>query len=71
MMFKSDKVASTVDKNLRCIVLKLPYRGSAHMLIAMPEKEGDYALLEDHLTVQLVESWLRNMKTRYSFALTS
>ncbi|XP_067403135.1 protein Z-dependent protease inhibitor isoform X2 [Emydura macquarii macquarii] len=64
MMFKSDKVASTVDKNLRCIVLKLPYRGSAHMLIAMPEKEGDYALLEDHLTAQLVESWLRNMKTR-------
>ncbi|KAM9149049.1 protein Z-dependent protease inhibitor [Pangshura tecta] len=64
MMFKSDKVASTSDKNLGCIVLKLPYRGSAHMLIAMPEKEGDYASLEDHVTAELVESWLRNMKTR-------
>ncbi|CAM5162825.1 unnamed protein product [Natator depressus] len=64
MMFKSDMVASTLDKNLRCIVLKLPYRGSAHMLIAMPEKEGDYASLEDHITAELVESWLRNMKTR-------
>ncbi|CAM5122916.1 unnamed protein product [Eretmochelys imbricata] len=64
MMFKSDMVASTLDKNLQCIVLKLPYRGSAHMLIAMPEKEGDYASLEDHITAELVESWLRNMKTR-------
>uniref|UniRef100_A0A8C8RXR1 Serpin family A member 10 n=1 Tax=Pelusios castaneus TaxID=367368 RepID=A0A8C8RXR1_9SAUR len=64
MMFKSDKVASTVDKILGCIVLKLPYRGSAHMLIAMPEKEGDYASLEDHISAEVVESWLRDMKTR-------
>ncbi|XP_074854838.1 protein Z-dependent protease inhibitor [Carettochelys insculpta] len=64
MMFKSDKVASTVDKNLGCVVLKLPYRGSAHMIIAMPEKEGDYGSLEDHITAELIEVWLRNMKTR-------
>ncbi|XP_009638804.1 protein Z-dependent protease inhibitor [Egretta garzetta] len=64
MMFKSDKVNSTFDENLRCTVIELPYKGKAHMLIAIPEKEGDYISLEDHLTTELVESWLANMKTR-------
>ncbi|NWI32463.1 ZPI inhibitor, partial [Sula dactylatra] len=64
MMFKSDKVNSTFDENLRCTVINLPYKGKAHMLIAIPEKEGDYISLEDHLTTELVESWLGNMKTR-------
>ncbi|NWX02811.1 ZPI inhibitor, partial [Caloenas nicobarica] len=64
MMFKSDKVNSAFDENLRCTVIKLPYKGKAHMLIVIPEKEGDYISLEDHLTTELVESWLGNMKTR-------
>ncbi|NXJ73728.1 ZPI inhibitor, partial [Trogon melanurus] len=64
MMFKSDKINSTFDENLRCTVIKLPYKGRAHMLIVIPEKEGDYISLEDHLTTELVESWLGNMKTR-------
>ncbi|NXY72029.1 ZPI inhibitor, partial [Glareola pratincola] len=64
MMFKSDKVNSTFDENLRCTVIKLPYKGKAHMLIVIPEKEGDYISLEDHLTAELVESWLGNMKAR-------
>ncbi|NXE54053.1 ZPI inhibitor, partial [Casuarius casuarius] len=64
MMFKSDKVTSTFDENLRCNVIKLPYKGKAHMLVVIPEKEADYISLEDHLTTELVEAWLRNMKTR-------
>ncbi|NXW58253.1 ZPI inhibitor, partial [Eurystomus gularis] len=64
MMFKSDKVNSTFDENLRCTVIKLPYKGKAHMLVVIPEKEGDYISIEDHLTMELVESWLGNMKTR-------
>nr|XP_009688050.1 PREDICTED: protein Z-dependent protease inhibitor isoform X1 [Struthio camelus australis]XP_009688051.1 PREDICTED: protein Z-dependent protease inhibitor isoform X1 [Struthio camelus australis] len=64
MMFKSDKVTSTFDENLRCNVIKLPYQGKAHMLVAIPEKEADYISLEDHLTTELVEAWLRSMKTR-------
>ncbi|KAJ6661845.1 hypothetical protein lerEdw1_013016 [Lerista edwardsae] len=64
MMFKTEKIASTFDKNLRCDVLKLPYRGSAHMLIVMPQRGSDYMSVEDHLTSELVESWLRRMKTR-------
>lgn len=67
MMFKSDKVNSTFDENLRCTVIKLPYKGKAHMLIVIPEKEGDYISLEDHLTTEVVEFWLGNMKTRYRF----
>ncbi|NXI67887.1 ZPI inhibitor, partial [Anseranas semipalmata] len=64
MMFKSDKVNSTFDENLRCNVIKLPYKGKAYMLVVIPEKEGDYVSLEDHLTTDLVESWLANMKSR-------
>ncbi|NWR44337.1 ZPI inhibitor, partial [Regulus satrapa] len=64
MMFKSDKINSTFDDNLRCTVIKIPYKGNAHMLIVIPEKEGDYISIEDHLTTELVESWLGNMKTR-------
>ncbi|NXX73503.1 ZPI inhibitor, partial [Urocolius indicus] len=64
MMFKSDKVNSTFDENLRCTVIKLPYKGKAHMLIVIPEKEGDYLSLEDHLSTELVETWLGNMKIR-------
>ncbi|NWR69957.1 ZPI inhibitor, partial [Centropus unirufus] len=64
MMFKSDEVNSTFDENLRCTVIKLPYKGKAYMLIVIPEKEGDYISLEDHLTTELVESWLGSMKIR-------
>ncbi|NXB04356.1 ZPI inhibitor, partial [Cnemophilus loriae] len=64
MMFKSDKINSTFDENLRCTVIKIPYKGNAYMLIVIPEKEGDYISIEDHLTTELVESWLGNMKTR-------
>ncbi|NXQ40711.1 ZPI inhibitor, partial [Catharus fuscescens] len=64
MMFKTDKINSTFDENLRCTVIKIPYKGNAHMLIVIPEKEGDYISIEDHLTTELVESWLGNMKIR-------
>ncbi|NXD59016.1 ZPI inhibitor, partial [Corvus moneduloides] len=64
MMFRSDKINSTFDENLRCTVIKIPYKGNAHMLIVIPEKGGDYISIEDHLTTELVESWLGNMKTR-------
>ncbi|NXU39610.1 ZPI inhibitor, partial [Drymodes brunneopygia] len=64
MMFKSDEINSTFDENLRCTVIKIPYKGNAHMLVVIPEKEGDYISIEDHLTTELVESWLGNMKTK-------
>ncbi|XP_003408636.1 protein Z-dependent protease inhibitor [Loxodonta africana] len=64
MMYRAGSFASTFDKNFRCHVLKLPYRGNASMLVVLMQKMGDHLALEDYLTTELVETWLRNMKTR-------
>ncbi|XP_068942163.1 protein Z-dependent protease inhibitor [Petaurus breviceps papuanus] len=64
MMYRSDKFASTFDRNLRCQVLKLPYRGNASMLVVLVDKMGDHLAIEDYLTVELVDKWIRNMETR-------
>jgi hypothetical protein len=65
MMYRSGKFASTFDKNFGCHVLKLPYRGNASMLVVLMGRIGDHLTLEDYLTTDLVDTWLRNMKTRY------
>lgn len=65
MMYRSGKFASTFDKNFGCRVLKLPYRGNASMLVVLMGRIGDHLTLEDYLTTDLVDTWLRNMKTRY------
>ncbi|XP_045057457.2 protein Z-dependent protease inhibitor [Desmodus rotundus] len=64
MMYRAGNFASTFDKNFRCHVLKLPYQGNATMLVVLMEKIGDHLALEDYLTSDLVDSWLRNMNTR-------
>ncbi|KAB0352921.1 hypothetical protein FD754_017778 [Muntiacus muntjak] len=63
MMYRSGKFASTFDTNFRCHVLKLPYRGNASMLVVLMGI-GDHLTLEDYLTTDLVDAWLRNMKAR-------
>ncbi|XP_012922242.1 protein Z-dependent protease inhibitor isoform X2 [Heterocephalus glaber] len=40
------------------------FKGNATMLVVLMEKMGDHLDLEDYLTTDLVETWLRNMKTR-------
>ena len=70
MMYRAGKFASTFDKNFRCHVLKLPYRGNATMLVVLMGRIGDHLALEDYLTTDLVDTWLRNMKTRYSSLVT-
>ncbi|XP_021058262.1 protein Z-dependent protease inhibitor [Mus pahari] len=64
MMYREGNFASTFDKKFRCHILKLPYQGNATMLVVLMEKTGDHLALEDYLTVDLVETWLQNMKTR-------
>ncbi|XP_012922239.1 protein Z-dependent protease inhibitor isoform X1 [Heterocephalus glaber] len=64
MMYRQGKFASTFDRNFHCHVLQLPFRGNATMLVVLMEKMGDHLDLEDYLTTDLVETWLRNMKTR-------
>lgn len=68
MMYRVGNITSTFDKNFRCHVFKLPYLGNATMLVVLMEKMGDHFALEDYLTTDLVDTWLRNMKTRYSKA---
>ncbi|XP_073494415.1 protein Z-dependent protease inhibitor [Phyllobates terribilis] len=64
MMYKTDEVASMTDNSLSCMVLNLPYRGGAHMLVVMPVKGGDFDVLEDKLSMEIVTTWLKKMKTR-------
>ncbi|KAM5129647.1 protein Z-dependent protease inhibitor [Mantella aurantiaca] len=64
MMYKTDKVASMFDKSMSCTVLDLPYRGGAHMLVVMPENDGNFDALEDGLSSELVASWLNKMEIR-------
>ncbi|XP_055989104.1 protein Z-dependent protease inhibitor [Sorex fumeus] len=64
MMFQAGKFASTFDKTFRCHVLQLPYRGNASMLVVLMENIGDHLALEDYLTPELVDTWLRTLKTR-------
>lgn len=68
MMYRAGNFTSTFDKNFRCHVLKLPYLGNATMLVVLMEKMGDHFALEDYLTAELVDTWLRHMKIRYSKA---
>ncbi|XP_012371039.2 protein Z-dependent protease inhibitor [Octodon degus] len=64
MMYREGRFAYTFDSNFHCHVLQLPYRGNAAMLVVLMEKMGDHLDLEDYLTTDLVETWLRNMQTR-------
>lgn len=64
MMYRAGKFASTFDKNFHCHILKLPYRGNTTMLVVLMEKMGDHLALEDYLTTDLVDTWLRSMTTR-------
>ncbi|XP_074091584.1 protein Z-dependent protease inhibitor [Macrotis lagotis] len=64
MMFRSAKFASTFDRDFHCHVLKLPYQGNASMLVVLEDKMGDHLAIEDYLTGELVDKWIRNMKTR-------
>lgn len=66
-MFKADQISSTVDKKLKCTVLKLPYRGNAAMLVVLPREEGDYVSIEDNLSGELVQAWLAKMDTRKTY----
>ncbi|KAM6201329.1 protein Z-dependent protease inhibitor [Rhynchocyon petersi] len=64
MMYREGMFASTFDRNFHCHVLKLPYQGNASMLVVLMQKMGDHLALEDFLTAELLETWLRNMKIR-------
>ncbi|XP_062899493.1 protein Z-dependent protease inhibitor [Mobula hypostoma] len=64
MMYKEGPFLLTYDKNHSCTVLKLPYKGSASMLVVMPTGAG-YQLLEDELSTQLIDQWMEALRSKH------
>ena len=56
LMCRASKFTFTVVKNFHCHIFKLPP--------FLGEEMGDHLTFEDHLTTDLMDTWLRNMKNR-------
>uniref|UniRef100_UPI00398E9244 protein Z-dependent protease inhibitor-like n=1 Tax=Pristiophorus japonicus TaxID=55135 RepID=UPI00398E9244 len=63
MMFIHESFHFTHDKTHSCKILKLPYQGSASMLVVIPT-DGEYLLLEDELTAELINRWIKAMRPK-------
>ncbi|GCB64933.1 hypothetical protein scyTo_0009895 [Scyliorhinus torazame] len=63
MMFKAGTFFTAHDQTHSCIILKIPYRGSASMLVLI-SKDGQYLHLEDELTEELIAKWLKTLKPK-------
>ncbi|XP_078089255.1 uncharacterized protein LOC144506771 [Mustelus asterias] len=63
MMFKEDTFFITEDDTHSCTILKIPYRGSASMLVLL-SKDGQYLHLEDELTEKLIAKWIKKLKPK-------
>ncbi|XP_048456007.1 uncharacterized protein serpina10b [Rhincodon typus] len=63
MMFKEDTFFLTHDERNSCIILKIPYQGSANMLVVIP-KNGEYLHVEDELTTELIAEWIKALKPK-------
>ncbi|KAF6352371.1 serpin family A member 10 [Rhinolophus ferrumequinum] len=62
---KIPKLFDEVNPDTKLILVDyILLQGNATMLVVLMEKMGDHFALEDYLTTDLVDTWLRNMKTR-------
>ncbi|XP_069772276.1 protein Z-dependent protease inhibitor [Narcine bancroftii] len=64
MMHKEGSFLLTYDEYYSCIVLKLPYKGHASMLVVIPMDNG-YQLLEDELSADLIGRWIEAMRFKH------
>ncbi|XP_066465726.1 heparin cofactor 2 [Tiliqua scincoides] len=64
MMQTKANFLATVDNELDCGVLQLPYVGNISMLIVLPHKLSGMKTLEKQLTPQVVERWQKSMTNR-------
>ncbi|XP_061458494.1 heparin cofactor 2 [Rhineura floridana] len=64
MMQTKANFLATVDSELDCGVLQLPYVGNISMLIVLPYKPSSMRTLEKQLTPQVVERWQKSMTNR-------
>ncbi|XP_065144101.2 protein Z-dependent protease inhibitor [Paramisgurnus dabryanus] len=62
MMFAEDEFFQTQDTEVGVRILRLPYRGDAALLIALPDASADYTVIDDEINAERVLRWIKNMK---------
>ncbi|XP_031211938.1 protein Z-dependent protease inhibitor isoform X2 [Mastomys coucha] len=62
---KIPKLFDEINPETKLILVDyILFKGNTTMLVVLMEKTGDHLALEDYLTIDLVDTWLQNMKTR-------
>lgn len=62
MMFKESKFYWVRDNTLGAKVLKLPYDQGVSMLILLPNKGVDYTVIDDEITAERFQGWIRTLR---------
>lgn len=62
MMFRTDKYFLAYDRSLKVGVLKLPMTGGAAMLVVLPDEDVDITTVEDEVTAEKIQAWIRQLK---------
>lgn len=62
MMFRADKYFLAYDRTVKTGVLKLPMSDGAAMLVLLPDEDVDVSSVEDEVTGDKVQAWIRQLK---------
>lgn len=62
MMFRSDKYFLAYDRQLQVGILKLPMAEGVAMLVILPDEGVDITDVEDKVTAEKVQAWIRQLK---------
>nr|XP_057929961.1 serpin peptidase inhibitor, clade A (alpha-1 antiproteinase, antitrypsin), member 10a [Doryrhamphus excisus] len=62
MMFRADKYFLAYDRLLKVGVLKLPMVDGAAMLVVLPDEDVDITAVEEEVTSEKIQSWIRQLK---------
>ncbi|KAL4641853.1 protein Z-dependent protease inhibitor-like isoform X1 [Arapaima gigas] len=62
MMFRADKYYIAYEKSLKLGVLKLPCQGKVAMMVLLPDKDVDYATIDEELTPERFHGWIKQLK---------
>ncbi|XP_029966051.1 serpin peptidase inhibitor, clade A (alpha-1 antiproteinase, antitrypsin), member 10a [Salarias fasciatus] len=62
MMSRTGKFSLAYDPAVRAGVLKLPMADGTAMLAVLPDEDVDIGAVEDELTAEKVQSWIRRLK---------
>lgn len=62
MMFRADKYYLAYDRSVKVGVLKLPMADGAAMLVLLPDEDVDVTTIEEALTTEKIQAWIRQLK---------